>query len=162
SRLVLGPAEGRTGGPVITVEYRRVSRERDMDTIGFIGLGRMGKPMAANLRKKGFALVVHDVVPEPVRILEALGARAANGAAGVARGSAACVPGRPSPLGVEATALGPAGGPATGRPGQIVMDMSTVEPQTTDRLAAAAAARGMTVVDAPVGRLAAHADRGES
>jgi 4-hydroxybutyrate dehydrogenase/sulfolactaldehyde 3-reductase len=40
--------------------------------------------------------------------------------------------------------------------------MSTVEPQTTDRLAAAAAARGLTVVDAPVGRLAAHADRGES
>ena len=46
---------------------RQEKRETGMDTIGFIGLGRMGRPMAANLRKKGFALVVHDVVPEPVR-----------------------------------------------------------------------------------------------
>ncbi|HTO83875.1 MAG TPA: NAD(P)-binding domain-containing protein [Methylomirabilota bacterium] len=133
-----------------------------MDTIGFIGLGRMGRPMAANLRKKGFALVVHDVNPEPVRALEALGARAANGAAGVAQASDVVITMLPSSVEVEATVLGPDGILANGRSGQIVLDMSTVEPQTTDRLAAAAAARGMTVVDAPVGRLAAHADRGES
>jgi 4-hydroxybutyrate dehydrogenase/sulfolactaldehyde 3-reductase len=133
-----------------------------MDRIGFIGLGRMGRPMAANLRKKGFELVVHDVNPEPVRMLEALGARAANGAAGVAQASDVVVTMLPSSVEVEATVLGEGGVLANGRPGQIVMDMSTVEPQTTDRLAAAAAARGMTVVDAPVGRLAAHADRGES
>ena len=137
-------------------------REMGMDTIGFIGLGRMGRPMAANLRKKGFALVVHDVNPEPVRVLEGLGARAGNGAAGVAQASDVVVTMLPSSLEVEAIVLGPDGVLANGRPGQIVMDMSTVEPQTTDRLAAAAAARGMTVVDAPVGRLAAHADRGES
>jgi 4-hydroxybutyrate dehydrogenase / sulfolactaldehyde 3-reductase len=133
-----------------------------MDTIGFIGLGRMGRPMAANLRKKGFALVVHDVNPEPVRALESLGARAANGAAGVAQASDVVVTMLPSSVEVETTVLGPDGVLANGRPGQVVMDMSTVEPQTTDRLAAAAAARGMSVVDAPVGRLAAHADRGES
>ena len=133
-----------------------------MDRIGFIGLGRMGRPMAANLCKKGFALLVHDVNPEPVRTLESSGARAANGAAGVAQASDVVITMLPSSVEVEATVLGPDGVLANSRPGQIVMDMSTVEPQTTDRLAAAAAVRGLTVVDAPVGRLAAHADRGES
>ena len=133
-----------------------------METIGFIGLGRMGRPMAANLRKKGFALVVHDVNPEPVKVLTDLGARAANGAAGVAQATDVVVTMLPSSVEVEATVLGPDGILANARPGQIVMDMSTVEPQTTDKLAAAATARGLSVVDAPVGRLAAHADRGES
>ncbi len=133
-----------------------------MATIGFIGLGRMGRPMAANLRRKGFELVVHDVNPEPVRLLEAAGARAANGAGGVAQASEIVITMLPSSVEVEATVLGADGVLANGRPGQIVMDMSTVEPRTTDLLAASAAARGLSVVDAPVGRLAAHADRGES
>jgi 4-hydroxybutyrate dehydrogenase/sulfolactaldehyde 3-reductase len=133
-----------------------------MERIGFIGLGRMGRPMASNLRKKGFELIVHDVNPEPVRVLEGLGARTGNGAAGVAQASDVVITMLPSSVEVEATVLGADGVLANGRPGQIVMDMSTVEPQTTDRLAAAAEARGLTVVDAPVGRLAAHADRGES
>lgn len=133
-----------------------------MAAIGFIGLGRMGRPMAANLRRNGFELVVHDVNPEPVRILEAAGARAANGAAGVAQSSEIVITMLPSSVEVEATVLGADGVLANARPGQIVMDMSTVEPRTTDLLAASAAARGLSVVDAPVGRLAAHADRGES
>ena len=58
-----------------------------MDRIGFIGLGRMGRPMASNLRKKGFDLLVHDVNPEPVKILAQLGAKAAGSAAEVIRGS---------------------------------------------------------------------------
>jgi 4-hydroxybutyrate dehydrogenase/sulfolactaldehyde 3-reductase len=133
-----------------------------MDKIGFIGLGRMGRPMASNLRKKGFELVVYDVNPEPVRVLESLGARAANGAAGVAQASDVVITMLPSSVEVEATVLSADGILANSRPGQILMDMSTVEPQTTDRMAAAAAARGLSIVDAPVGRLAAHADRGES
>ena len=133
-----------------------------MDRIGFIGLGRMGRPMASNLRKKGFELVVYDVNPEAVRVLEGFGARAANGAAGVAQASDVVVTMLPSSVEVEATVLSADGVLANSRAGQVIMDMSTVEPQTTDRLAAAASARGLTVVDAPVGRLAAHADRGES
>jgi 4-hydroxybutyrate dehydrogenase/sulfolactaldehyde 3-reductase len=133
-----------------------------MDRVGFIGLGRMGRPMASNLRKKGFELVVHDVNPEPVRALESLGARAANGAAGVTQASDVVVTMLPSSVEVEATVLGADGVLANGRAGQIVMDMSTVEPRTTDAIAAAAATRGLSMVDAPVGRLAVHADRGES
>jgi 4-hydroxybutyrate dehydrogenase / sulfolactaldehyde 3-reductase len=133
-----------------------------METVGFIGLGRMGRPMAANLRRKGFNLAVHDINAEPVRVLEELGARRANGAAGVTQASDVVITMLPSSVEVEATVLGPDGILANSRPGQVIMDMSTVEPATTDRLAAAAKARGVTVVDAPVGRLAAHADRGES
>src|SRR5919202_28949 len=133
-----------------------------MERIGFIGLGRMGRPMASNLCRKGFELVVHDIDPEPVRALEALGARAANGPAGVAQASDIVVTMLPSSVEVEATVLGPDGILANGRAGQLVMDMSTVEPRTTDEMAAEAAAHGIAVVDAPVGRLAWHADRGES
>jgi 4-hydroxybutyrate dehydrogenase/sulfolactaldehyde 3-reductase len=133
-----------------------------MITIGFIGLGRMGRPMASNLARKGFSLVVHDVNPEPVRGLEALGARAGNGAAGIAQASDIVVTMLPSSAEVEAIALGPDGVLANAKPGAIVMDMSTVEPRTTDLLDREARARGMSVVDAPVGRVAWHADRGES
>ncbi len=133
-----------------------------METTGFIGLGRMGRPMAANLCSKGFDLVVHDIAAEPIRVLEELGARRANGAAGVAQASGVVITMLPSSVEVEATVLGPDGILANSKPGQIIMDMSTVEPSTTDKLAAAAKAKGVTVVDAPVGRLAAHADRGES
>ena len=49
-----------------------------MDRVGFIGLGKMGRPMASNLVRKGFSLVVYDINPTPVRELEARGARAAT------------------------------------------------------------------------------------
>ncbi len=133
-----------------------------METVGFIGLGRMGRPMASNLRRKGFELVVHDVNPEPVRVLQDLGARSANGAAGVTQASTVIVTMLPSSVEVEATILGPDGVLANSKPGQLLMDMSTVEPTTTDKLAEAATKRGVTLVDAPVGRVAWHADRGES
>src|SRR3954468_12446357 len=133
-----------------------------MDKVGFIGLGRMGRGMASNLARKGFELVVYDINPEPVRALEALGARRANGVAGVAQASDVVVTMLPASPEVEGAVLGPDGILANGRPGQIVMDMSTVEPKTTDLIAKAALEKGMSVVDAPVGRLALHADRGES
>jgi 4-hydroxybutyrate dehydrogenase/sulfolactaldehyde 3-reductase len=133
-----------------------------MTTIGFIGLGRMGRPMASNLARKGFQLVVHDVNPEPVRALEKLGARRANGAAGVAQASEIVITMLPSSIEVEATVLGADGILTNAKSGSIVMDMSTVEPRTTDLLSREAQARSLSVVDAPVGRLAWHADRGES
>jgi len=56
-----------------------------MDKVGFIGLGRMGRGMASNLCGKGFELVVYDINPKPMLALEKLGARRANGVAGVAQ-----------------------------------------------------------------------------
>ena len=133
-----------------------------MDRIGFIGLGRMGRPMASNLIKKGFKLTVHDVNPEPVKALAKLGAAPAGSAAEVIAASDVVVTMLPSSVEVEAVALGPEGLLAHGRPGQLLMDMSTIDPAATERIARALAARNIAMVDAPVGRLAAHADRGES
>ncbi|HKF62067.1 MAG TPA: NAD(P)-binding domain-containing protein, partial [Dongiaceae bacterium] len=133
-----------------------------MDRIGFIGLGRMGRPMASNLLKKGFKLTVHDVNPEPVSALARLGAAPGGSAAEVIAASDVLVTMLPSSVEVEAVALGADGLLAHGRPGQLLMDMSTIDPAATERIARALAGRGIAMVDAPVGRLAAHADRGES
>lgn len=133
-----------------------------MDHIGFIGLGRMGRPMASNLVKKGFKLTVHDVNSEPVKVLAKLGATAAGSAAEVIKASDVIVTMLPTSVEVEAVALGGDGLAAHGRPGQLLMDMSTIDPAATERIAQALAGHGIAMVDAPVGRLAAHADRGES
>jgi 4-hydroxybutyrate dehydrogenase/sulfolactaldehyde 3-reductase len=130
--------------------------------IAFIGLGRMGRGMALNLCRKGFALVVHDIDPRPVQDLVAAGARAAGSIAEAARDADVVITMLPNSAIVLAVIAGPAGVLAHARPGSVVMDMSTVSPETTDQLAAAAATRELSFVDAPVGRLASHADRGES
>src|SRR5688572_8460146 len=133
-----------------------------MDRIGFIGLGVMGSPMASNLARKGFPLVVFDINPAPLGHLEALGARAAASRAAVADDSDLVITMLPNSACVEEVLLGDGGVVARMRPGGAVMDMSTVDPLLTDRIAAAAAEKGIAFVDAPVGRLAAHAERGES
>ncbi|MBB6577292.1 4-hydroxybutyrate dehydrogenase/sulfolactaldehyde 3-reductase [Comamonas odontotermitis] len=131
------------------------------DKIGFIGLGRMGKSMAANLIKKGFVLKVHDLNQTAVDDLAAMGAEPAP-VANIARNCSIVVTMLPSSVEVEQLALAADGIFANARPGTILMDMSTIDPLATDKLARLAAAKGLSVVDAPVGRLAEHADRGES
>lgn len=133
-----------------------------MDTIGFIGLGRMGRPMALNLLKRGFPLVVNDIAPAPVAVLVQAGAQATGSIAELARRCGIIVTMLPTSVEVEAICGGPDGLFANAAPGTLVMDMSTIDPLATDRLAAAAKVAGMSFVDAPVGRLAEHADRGES
>ena len=142
----------------MTADGSAPRRER----IGFIGLGNMGRGMAGSLRRKQFPLTVHDLAPAAVRALEELGAEAADGAAAVARASDVVVAMLPGPREVLDTIAGAGGVLDNLRPGGLLMDSSTVDPETTDRLAAACAARGVSFVDAPVGRLAQHAARGES
>jgi 4-hydroxybutyrate dehydrogenase/sulfolactaldehyde 3-reductase len=122
----------------------------------------MGRGMASNIRRRQFPMTVFDIAAEPLAALEALGAEAAADAGAVARASDIAITMLPGPREVAATVLGSDGILANLRPGGLVMDMSTVDPETTDSLAAACAARGIGFVDAPVGRLAWHADRGES
>lgn len=133
-----------------------------MEKIGFIGLGRMGKPMALNLQKKGFQLVVNDINADAVKELVAAGATAGSDIAQIARDCTIVITMLPSSVEVEQVSMGPAGIFANAAKGNLLMDMSTIDPLATDRLAAAAVAAGQTFVDAPVGRLAEHADRGES
>ncbi len=133
-----------------------------METIGFIGLGRMGRPMAANLCRKGFHVAAFDINPAPIAEVAALGARAAASATEATKGSTVVITMLPDSAAVEQVIGGADGVLVHLAPGSIIIDMSTVDPLVTDRLAAAAAARGIGYVDAPVGRLASHADRGES
>jgi len=133
-----------------------------MEKVGFIGLGAMGRPMASNLRRKGFELVVYDVNPAACRSLAELGAKVAANVAKVARECAIVVTMLPDSPDVRSVVLGPGGIAENGHEGLLVMDMSTIEPAVTDDLASALGERGLAFVDAPVGRLVAHAERGES
>jgi len=132
------------------------------ETIGFIGLGAMGRGMAANCVRKGFKLVVHDIRPEPVEALVELGATAAKDIADLARQCSIIITVLPSGKEVTEIVMGPGGIFDHAKPGTLVMDLSTVEPETTDRLHEEARRRGFRAVDAPIGRLAWHAERGES
>jgi 4-hydroxybutyrate dehydrogenase / sulfolactaldehyde 3-reductase len=132
-----------------------------METVGFIGLGRMGKSMASNLARKGFSLVVHDITEAPMKALAELGAKTAASPAELAPQCSIIATMLPSSKEVEETIFGPDGAMTHAKPGTLFLEMSTVDPLTSDRLHAEAAKQQMTAVDAPVGRLAIHADRGE-
>lgn len=132
------------------------------EKIGFIGLGAMGQPMAANLARKGFALTVYDIAQDRVPPLRELGATVAGSISEVAETVDIAVTMVPDSPEAEAVILGAGGLAEAGRAGQLVLDMSTIGPSTTDRIAAALAARGIGFVDAPVGRLVTHAVAGDS
>lgn len=130
--------------------------------IGFIGLGRMGRPMAGNLQKKGFDLRVHDINREAVQILEQQGAKGADSVAEIAQQSDIVFTVLPSHVEVADIVLGANGFLENAKPGSILVDLSTVDPAETDRIATALAEKNLSCVDAPIGRLASHADAGES
>jgi len=106
--------------------------------------------------------VVHDVNRKAVEELESLQARGAANAAQVAAEGDVIVTMLPNSAIVSEVVAGHDGVLDHARPGSLIMDMSTVSPETTDMVAKKAAAKGIRFVDAPVGRLAEHADRGES
>jgi 4-hydroxybutyrate dehydrogenase/sulfolactaldehyde 3-reductase len=133
-----------------------------MGMIGFVGLGRMGRPMASNLTRKGFRLAVHDINRDAVAELELLQAKGVTSVAEASRDSEIVVTMLPNSAVVTEIVAGADGILNSAKPGTLIMDMSTVSPETTDALAAKAKEKGLAFVDAPVGRLAAHADRGES
>ncbi|MBM3533760.1 MAG: NAD(P)-dependent oxidoreductase [Alphaproteobacteria bacterium] len=132
------------------------------ERVGFIGLGNMGGPMAANLARKGFALTVFDTRPAQAARLAALGARTAKTVGEVVAASDVIVTMVPDTPDVEGIVLGPDGTLARGRKGMLHMDMSTIAPAASRRMAEKLNAAGMRWVDAGVGRSPAHAERGES
>ncbi len=131
-----------------------------MARVGFIGLGIMGGPMAANVLAKGHALTVHDTRPQAVARLTARGAQAAANPAAVAAASDIVITMLPDAPDVEAVALGPSGVVSGVRPGSVMVDMSTSAPETTRRIGEALAAKGAAMVDCPVGKTADHAVTG--
>jgi len=115
--------------------------------VGFIGLGNMGGPMAMNLVKAGFALVVHDIDPAKVARLTARGATKADSADAVAAAVERTI------IIVETTAQVQdvvSGIVKTAKPGHIVVSMSTIDPLVAQRLGAELKERGIAMLDAPV------------
>lgn len=122
----------------------------DKPIIGFIGLGIMGRPMSKNLLKAGYALVVNDIVKEPVEELVGLGAKSAPTAAAVAAQSDVVITMLPDTPDVDKVALGPNGVMEGIRPGSIYVDMSTVSPTIAQRIAEVGREKGVKTLDAPV------------
>jgi 2-hydroxy-3-oxopropionate reductase len=120
------------------------------DTVGFIGLGVMGGPMARNLLKRGYLLVVPSRSPGPADELVTLGAETADSPAAVARRTARIITMLPDGPDVEKVLAGPQGVFESLLPNTIIIDMSTIAPATARRMAREATSRGATFLDAPV------------
>ena len=118
--------------------------------VGFIGTGTMGQPMVNNLIKKGHEVVAYDVVPAALDAAVKLGARKAGSSAEAAKAADMIVTMLPSASHVVSAYLG-AGGVLEGvAAGKLCVDMSTVDPGTSRKVAESAKGRGVRFVDAPV------------
>ena len=120
------------------------------DTIGFIGLGVMGKPMAKNLIKGGHSLVVYNRSRGAVDEVVGAGAKAATSPADVARQATIIITMVPDTPDVELVITGADGVLSAVQRGAIVIDMSSISPVATQRLAKMVAEKGATMLDAPV------------
>ena len=118
--------------------------------IGFIGLGIMGKPMARNLLKAGFPLVVHNRSRAKVDELIKEGAAGASSPREVASNADVVIAMLPNSPDVELVALGPDGIKDGARRGQLFIDMSTINPIVSQKIAKELAGSGVAMVDAPV------------
>jgi 3-hydroxyisobutyrate dehydrogenase len=119
-------------------------------TVGFIGLGAMGGPMALNLVKHGFTLVVHDIEPAKVEPLRARGAKVEASPARVAAAAERTICMVETTAQAEAVIAGDQGIVRGAGPGHIVVCMSTIDPFVATRLAQALAAQNLKMLDAPV------------
>jgi 3-hydroxyisobutyrate dehydrogenase len=118
--------------------------------VGFIGLGNMGRPMALNLVKHGFPLIVHDIDPAKVEPLRARGAVVADSPERVAAAADRTICLVETTAQAEAVIAGPHGIVRSARPGHIVICMSTIDPFAARRLAETLAQSGVAMLDAPV------------
>jgi 3-hydroxyisobutyrate dehydrogenase len=118
--------------------------------IGFIGTGTMGQPMLANLVKNGFAVLAFDVVPAALDAAARLGAERAGSVGETARNCEIVITMLPSSADVEAVYLGSGGIVESAGEGRLCVDMSTIDPGTSQRVAARLKERGLRFLDAPV------------
>ncbi|MBN8769027.1 MAG: 3-hydroxyisobutyrate dehydrogenase [Stenotrophomonas nitritireducens] len=121
-----------------------------MSRIAFIGLGNMGGPMAANLLKAGHVLRVFDLAPAPVAAAVSAGASAASSAIEAVADAEVVISMLPASRHVEGLYLGDAGLLAAIPAGALVIDCSTIAPASARKVAEAAAAHGLAMIDAPV------------
>jgi 3-hydroxyisobutyrate dehydrogenase len=118
--------------------------------IGFIGTGTMGQPMLANLIRKGFEVVAFDVVPAALEAAVALGATRSGSVGQAAANCDLVITMLPSSANVDAVYLGSGGIVESAAQGRLCVDMSTIDPGTSQRVAARLKEGGMRFLDAPV------------
>ncbi|MBB5017696.1 3-hydroxyisobutyrate dehydrogenase [Chitinivorax tropicus] len=121
-----------------------------MQTIAFIGLGHMGGPMALNLLKAGFSLQVFDLMPASLAAAQAAGARVTASAMEAVQGADIVITMLPASQHVESLYLGDGALLGAVPAGALLIDCSTIATQTAQRVAKAAEARGLEMIDAPV------------
>lgn len=129
--------------------------------VGLVGIGLLGHAVASRLRAAGLAVVGFDVVAERTQALASIGGTAVASASAVARASGMVCTILPSLAAVEAAILGPDGVLAGARPGQIVVQMSTISPALTVRLANEVGGRGVDFLDCPISGTSAQVARGD-
>jgi 2-hydroxy-3-oxopropionate reductase len=120
------------------------------EKIGFVGLGIMGKPMARNLLKAGYDLTVYDIVGEAVEEVVGDGAAAASSSKEVAAATGKIITMLPDSADSERAILGPDGVLEGADPGSVIIDMSSIAPLVSQRIAAVCAEKGVEMLDAPV------------
>jgi 2-hydroxy-3-oxopropionate reductase len=118
--------------------------------IGFIGLGIMGRPMARNLLKAGYPLVVHSRSRGPVDEIAKAGAKVGTSPRDVASQSDVLITMLPNSPDVEQVVLGREGVIEGARPGLVLLDMSTISPLVSQKIGAALAEKSVKMLDAPV------------
>jgi 2-hydroxy-3-oxopropionate reductase len=121
-----------------------------MKNIGFIGLGIMGKPMAKNLLKAGYNLIVYDINPEPVKELVKAGAKESASSQDVASQSEVIITMLPNSPEVKDAVLGEKGIIYGVKPGTVLIDMSSIAPLTSKEISKKLQQKGVTMLDAPV------------
>lgn len=122
----------------------------DDKSVGFVGLGIMGKPMARNLKSAGYSLTVYDVVGSAMEELVTEGAAGASSAREVAEASSVTITMVPDSPQSEAAILGPNGVLEGASAGNGIIDMSSIAPGTSQKVGAACDAAGVDFLDAPV------------
>ena len=120
------------------------------EKIGFVGLGIMGKPMARNLLKAGYELTVYDIVGEAVEEVVGDGAAAASSSSEVAAATDKIITMLPDSADSEKVILGPGGVLEGAGNGKTIIDMSSIAPLVSQRIAAECASKGVEMLDAPV------------
>lgn len=118
--------------------------------IGFIGLGIMGKPMAANLLKAGHELVVYDIIKSNVEYITAKGAKSAASAKDVAAQCQTIITMLPNSPHVKEAVLGEEGILKGAAAGTLIIDMSSIAPGASQEIEAACRKKGVHLLDAPV------------
>lgn len=127
-----------------------MSNEAREKTVGFVGLGVMGGPMAANILKAGHKLVAYDIDSRKNERIAALGAQIASGPADVARHAQIIVSMVDTTAQAEEVILGTEGFIQTAKAGDVIVSMSTIDPLALKRMHQTLAAKGIGIIDAPV------------